>query len=58
MEFLSREIEYFKAFEKRNPIIYISQGTLKRLTGSDNMIKFLGCNIKILKDYNYGYVLK
>jgi hypothetical protein len=60
MEYLNREIAYFQAWENRNPVIYISEGTLKRLTGlTINLpIEIIGCKIKIFDKIKYGYIFK
>jgi hypothetical protein len=58
MNILITEIEYFRVWKKKSPIIYIAKETLKRLTGSSDLTQFAGCTIKILKNCEYGYFLK
>lgn len=68
MNQLMKEIEYFKAYHKRNPIIHVGRETLKNMYDDDidyykyklteNVYpQFYGCKIIGLENYEYGYIL-
>lgn len=61
MSDLILEIEYFRAWKKKSPIIYIGNETMKRLekiAGLSGMSEYYGCKIIVLKNEEYGFILR
>jgi hypothetical protein len=66
------EIENFRIWEDRNPIIVMGEKTLKQVFkkvneyseimvedhNNDIQYAFYGCIVKISEDFNYGFILR
>lgn len=61
MNDLILEIEYFRAWKKKNPVIYIGSETIKQLekaAGLSGISEYCGCRIIVLENEEYGFILR